>query len=494
MYWAIGLLDINQPHQAIRRNFPVLGNVRYLMETIRPEIRQYFVEGDYEAAPYARKQRSVVYQRAKNSNDSMAFGTRFDVYSENYVWGNHSMWPQEVDLNSMRTIIGGPDCRQPYSASLLNISAMSFGALSPNAILALNNAAKNGGFYHNTGEGGISRYHKQPGGDIVWNVGTGYFGCRDMAKGTFCSDTFSSAVSSPQVKMVEIKLSQGAKPGHGGLLPKSKISPDIADARGIDPSKDCHSPARHSAFENYTEMVQFIQKLRDLSDGKPIGVKLCVGRAEEVAAMIHAMKEHGIYPDFITVDGGEGGTGAAPVEFSDHVGMPLSEGLSIVHGLLRGAGVRDRVRLIASGKVLSGFSLVRTLALGADACNAARAMMFALGCIQALKCNTNKCPTGITTQDEELQKGLVVGDKATRVQTYHAKTIQSAAELIGALGISNPSMITPDLIQVRVSHTKVKRLSEIYPSVPIGSLLDGTAPQSFMDVWRDGKVMYENES
>jgi glutamate synthase domain-containing protein 2 len=397
-YWLTGFRDMRQTQHTIRRNFPVLGNIRYIFETIRPEIRQYFIEADTDAVPFSRENRSVAYARAKSMTDTLPFGTRRNVYSQGYEWVNHSIWPSHVLEENERTLIGGKDCRQKYSACLLNCSGMSFGAISQNAILALNKAAKMGNFYQNTGEGSITRFHLENGGDIVWNIGTGYFGCRD-ANGNFSDSKFRETATLPAVKMIEIKLSQGAKPAHGGMLPKSKLTKEIAEARGVPMDQDCISPARHSAFSTPLEFVDFIDHLRSLSDGKPVGFKLCVGRPEEFAALVQAMLSRNVFPDFITVDGGEGGTGAAPQEFSNHIGMPLAEGLTYVDRLLTAAAVRNQIKLIASGKVLSGFTVVRTLALGADLCNSARAMMFALGCIQALKCNTNKCPTGIATQD-----------------------------------------------------------------------------------------------
>jgi glutamate synthase domain-containing protein 2 len=392
---------------------------------VRPEIRQYFVEADLEGTPFNRENRSLIYSRSKKMSDTMPLGTRRDVYEVGYEWVNHSIWAEVVPKENERITFGGPDCLQPYSGSILNISGMSYGALSENAIVALSTAAKLGGFYHNTGEGGISRFHREGGGDLVWNVGTGYFGCRTEG-GQFCERMFAENACTPQVKMVEIKLSQGAKPAHGGMLPKEKITPAIAEARGLvgrGLTEDCNSPARHSAFANPRELMLFVRKLRGLSGGKPVGFKLCVGRPKEFAALVRAMLETGVAPDFITVDGGEGGTGAAPPEFSNHVGMPLMEGIWVVRSILEGAGLRDRVKIIASGRVVSGFSLVKALAMGADACNAARAMMFALGCIQALKCNTNKCPTGITTQDPELMQGLHVPSKALRVANFQMGTV-----------------------------------------------------------------------
>jgi glutamate synthase domain-containing protein 2 len=493
-YWYVGLRDIRQTQHAIRRNFPVLGNMRYLLEVLRPEIRQYFVEGDDEAKPFPRERRSIVYARAKNMTDTVAFGTRRNVYEKGYEWAVHGLFPSAISADQCRATIGAsnPACTQPYSASLLNISAMSYGALSDNAILALNTAAKSGNFYHNTGEGGISRFHRDPGGDIVWNVGTGYFGCgRGTLERRFDPDMFAENAALPQVKMIELKLSQGAKPGHGGLLPAAKITPTIAEARGLGepPYHDCNSPASHSAFSDADGLIAFLQQLQKLSGGKPVGFKMCVGRPIVVLDMVRAMVDADFVPDFITVDGGEGGTGAAPHEFSNSIGMPLEEGLYIVDNLLRGAGLRDRTKIIAAGKVISGFSIVKMLALGADVCNSARGMMFALGCIQALKCNTNTCPTGITTQNKELMKGLVVPDKAERVAMFQQKTVHMAADIIGAMGLEAPEDVDGRYVMRRTSKG-VQTFREIFPKLPNGALLnsDGGINSVDLDADHDGRI------
>ena len=466
-YWRVGLRDQNQVGSSIRKNFPVLGNLRYLLESIRPEIRQYFVESDNEGAPFDRAHRSIVYARAKDAVDSLPFGTRRDVYAENYEFAAHSMWPVDALANAeaSRVVIGGPDCKQPYSASLLNVSGMSYGALSENAVLALSRAAQRGNFYHNTGEGGMSRFHLEGGGKLVWNVGTGYFGCGTGGlKRVFDPAMFRDNARRDNCAMIELKLSQGAKPAHGGMLPRAKISRAIAEARGLafPPTDDCNSPARHSAFDSPEGMMLFIAQLRELSGGKPVGFKLCLGKPEEFAALVRAMLATGVVPDFITVDGAEGGTGAAPPEFSNSVGMPMAEGLTLVHALLLGAGLRDRVKVIAAGKVLTGFSVVRTLAMGADVCNAARAMLFALGCIQSHKCNTNKCPTGITTQDPELMAGLDVGDKAARVALFQAKTVHVALEITGALGYKSAAEISGKDVVRRTRSHGLRDFNEIY--------------------------------
>jgi len=489
-YWYVGLKDLGQTGHAIQRNFPVIGHVRYLFESLRPEVRQYFIEDDDMGIPFSRENRSLVYQRAKNQTDTLPLGTKINVYDAGYEWINHSIWPVTVPPENLRVMIGGPHCLQPYSASLLNVSAMSYGALGDNAIMALNTAASLGDFYHNTGEGGISRFHKQPGGDIVWNIGTGYFGCRDK-NGFFSEERFVENALSPQVKMIEIKLSQGAKPGHGGLLPGTKVTPFIADARGIEVGKDCNSPANHSAFFGPVGLIKFVAKLRELSGGKPIGFKLCLGHPEEFAALVQAMLKLDITPDFITVDGGEGGTGAAPQEYSNHVGTPLVEGLTLVNNILVGAGLRDRIRIISAGKIHSGFALLRQLALGADVCNAARAMMFALGCIQALKCNTNHCPTGVATQDPELMKGLVVEDKATRVAQFQLKTVEAAADLLGSMGLLSPALLGRQHIMKRITAQRVMSYAQLYPNVKPGSLLNDTAPPALEDIWAKGLELME---
>jgi glutamate synthase domain-containing protein 2 len=484
-YWYKGYQDMNQNSHTILKNFPVLGNARYLFEVIRPEIRQYFVESDQDGRPYDREHRSIVYQRAKDVQDTLPFGTRRNVYESGYEWANHSMYPTTIKFeDGARVIIGGPDCTRPYDASILNISAMSYGALSDNAILALSTAGKSGNFFHNTGEGGVSRFHKDGGAALVWNVGTGYFGCRD-ASGNFSADEFQRTVeeNDDQIKMIEIKLSQGAKPGHGGLLPGAKVTPFIAEARGVEVGVDCHSPPTHSAFSTPEEFCGFIKELRTLSGGKPVGFKLCLGRPEEFCSIVQGMLKTGIYPDFITIDGGEGGTGAAPPEFSNSIGTPLVEGLTFIHRILIGAGIRDRIKIISSGKVSSGFAIVRNLAIGADVCNAARAMLFALGCVQALKCNTNRCPTGITTQDKELQKGLDVDSKSVRVHQFHTDTVHAAVELMQAIGVNKNSELEPYHINRRVSMEKTVTFDDLFIKPEARSLLQGTAPIDLQSAW-----------
>lgn len=468
----LGVVDMRQRARSVLRNYPVIGHLRYLLEFIRPEIRQYFIESDNEAAPFSRQQRSLVYQRAKGEPDKRPFGTQRDVGANGYEWLSHSISPTQLPSHDFRVEIGsgGSSCSQPYSASIFNISAMSFGALSANAVLALNAGARKGRFAHDTGEGSISRYHREPGGDLIWEIGSGYFGCR-TPDGHFDEARFAANAREPQVKMIELKISQGAKPGHGGVLPGPKVTPEIAAAREVPVGQDCVSPARHSAFTTPIEMVQFIEKLRQLSGGKPVGFKFCMGHPWEWFAMVKAMRETGLWPDFIVVDGAEGGTGAAPLEFTDHVGAPLQEGLLLVHNTLVGLGERHRVKIGCAGKVISSFDIARMMALGADWCNSARGFMFALGCIQAQACHTGHCPTGVTTQDPLRQRALVVPDKTERVYRYHQLTLHALQELVQAAGLHHPNDITADHIVRRVSGVEVKRLSNLLPYTKVGELL-----------------------
>ncbi|WP_338617955.1 FMN-binding glutamate synthase family protein [Pigmentiphaga sp. CHJ604] len=487
---ALGIVDLLQRKHAIRRNYPILGNLRFLFEFIRPELRQYFFEDDTKAAPFSRNQRSIVYQRAKQDIDKRPFGTQEDVYERRYEWINHSMAPVHIENFDFRVAVGGPDCTQPYSASIFNISAMSFGALSANAVTALNTGARKGNFAHDTGEGGISRYHRAPGGDLVWNIGSGYFGCRD-ADGHFSEEAFVANATSPQVRMIEIKLSQGAKPGHGGILPGAKVTPEIAEARGVLVGVDCNSPSRHGAFSTPIGLMQFVARLRRLSGGKPVGFKLCVGHPWEWFAIVKAMLQTGITPDFIVVDGAEGGTGAAPVEFTDHVGVPLQDGLLLVHNTLVGVNLRDRIRIGASGKIITAFDIARTLALGADWCNSARGFMFSLGCIQAQACHTDRCPTGVTTQDPLRQQALVVPDKAERVYNFHRNTLRALSELVSAAGLDHPSKLSAEHIVRRISGNEVKLLASLFPFLKRGELLAGTPPY---EVYRKYWPMAQAES
>jgi glutamate synthase domain-containing protein 2 len=466
----VGLYDLQQQHHAILRNYPIIGHMRFMLETIRPEIRQYFLESETEASPFSRAQRTLVYSRAKGASDKRPFGTQLDVRAVGYEWINHSIAPSELAGHDFRVKVGGKDCTQPYNISLFNVSAMSFGALSANAVLALNLGAKMGGFAHDTGEGSISRHHRTHGGDLIWEIGSGYFGCRD-AQGHFSPTHFVENVRSPQVKMVEIKLSQGAKPGHGGVLPGPKVTEEIAEARGVMVGEDCVSPSAHSSFSTPAELMQFVQQLRTLSEGKPVGIKLCIGHPWEWFAIVKAMLASGIQPDFIVVDGAEGGTGAAPLEFSDHMGMPLQEGLRLVHNTLVGAGLRDAIRVGASGKIVSAFDMARALALGADWCNSARGFMFALGCIQAQTCHTGNCPTGVTTQDPKRQMALVVPSKAERVHNFHTHTLEALQELMQASGLQTPHDFTPRHIMRRVSETQTLHLSDLVDTLAPGALL-----------------------
>lgn len=476
----MGFSDMLQKKQSIKRNFPLIGRLRYFFEQIRPEIQQYFIESDTDGTPINRNDRAVVYQRAKQQIDSTPFGTQLNVYAEGYEWMAHSIQPMDahdVDHNP-KIVFGGDRCKQPYTMSVLNVSAMSFGSMSQNAIEALNAGAKLGGFAHNTGEGGISPYHLKHGGDLIWQIGTGYFGARTK-DGKFNEEAFQKNASLPNVKMIEIKLSQGAKPGHGGILPAVKNTAEVAAIRLVTPGITVFSPPLHSAFASPLELIRFIERLRDLSGGKPIGFKLCIGVKSEFIAICKAMKELNSYPDFITVDGSEGGTGAAPPEFSNFVGMPLLDALAFVDDVLRGYGIREQIKIIASGKIFTGFHMVRAMALGADTCNSARAMMMALGCIQALRCNKNTCPTGVATQDPQLMKGLVVEDKYKRVANFHKNTLESFVELISAAGIDHPGKINRSHIYRRVSANNVKSFAEIFPEVIANSFINGPVPENY---------------
>ena len=481
----VGLNDLRQSHHAVRRNYPILGNIRYLIETIRPEIRQYLLEGDDDKLPFSRAQRSLVYARAKNESAEKAFGTLNDVYRPGFEFISHSMLPADTpDPASFRIAIGGPQCRQPYSASIFNISAMSFGALSANAIAALNQGAKLGRFAHDTGEGSISPYHREHGGDLIWEIGSGYFGCRTAA-GRFDPERFAEQARDPQVKMIEIKLSQGAKPGHGGILPGHKVSSEIATTRGVTVGEDCISPAAHSAFRTPMELLQFIAQLRELSGGKPVGFKFCLGHPWEFMGIAKAMLVSGIVPDFIVVDGKEGGTGAAPREFSDNIGVPMREGLMFVHNTLVGLNLRDKVRIGAGGKIVSAFDIASVLAIGADWVNSARGFMFAIGCIQSQSCHTNKCPTGVATQDPLRQRALVVPDKAERVYSFHRNTLHALAEMLAAAGLEHPSQLKPKHLVRRISASEIRLFSQLHVFLKPGELLNGPIDSEFYArMWR----------
>ena len=496
---VLGILafkDGLQSKHSILRNFPVLGRLRYFFEMIRPEIHQYFIESNSDGVPFSRELRSIVYQRAKKQMDSLPFGTQKDVYAPGYEWLNHSIAPKHVDKH-LRFKIGGENCLQPYDCSLINIGAMSYGSLSRTAISALNEGAKLGQFAHNTGEGGVSPYHLDPGGDLIWQIGTGYFGCR-AADGGFDLERYKKTVDSPHIKMVELKLSQGAKPGHGGILPGKKVSPEIAKIRGVEVGKSVLSPPYHQAFQTPLELCHFIQTLRENCGGRPVGIKLCIGRRHEFICLAKAMIATKIYPDYICVDGGEGGTGAAPLEFSNHLGFPLIDGLSFVHSVLRGYNLRSKIKIIASGRAVTGFQVIKFLALGADGVYMSRAMMLALGCIQALKCNANDCPTGVATQDPKFYKGLVVKDKKLRVAQFHGETMDSVCHMLGAMGVDHPDQLVPHMIMRRYDHSTVHTYEHLFPTVAINSFIDDPAsiPQEIsrmiqLTTAKDFNVHYE---
>ena len=480
---VVGIHDVLQKNHAVLRNYPISAHIRFLLEEIRPEMRQYFFESEKDGKPFSRDTRAVVYQRAKMVLDKRPFGTQEDIYASGYEWMHHSVAPKPLADEHFRVMVGGPDCTKPYSASVFNISAMSFGALSQQAVRALNAGAKKGNFAHDTGEGGVSPYHRENGGDLIWEVGSGYFGCRNP-DGTFNPEKFAATASDDQVKMVELKVSQGAKPGHGGVLPAAKVSAEIARIRGVTEGEDCISPAYHRAFSTPIEMMVFIGEMRRLSGGKPAGFKLCIGHRWEFLAICKAMVKTGIYPDFIVVDGNEGGTGAAPAEFMDHLGMPMREGLNFVHNALIGINARDRIRIGVSGKVATAFDIARAMGLGADWCNSARGFMFALGCIQSLSCHTDRCPTGVTTQDPTRNRALVVPDKTMRVYNYHRATLHALAELIAASGLTHPKDIRPIHFSHRLSGTEVLSFARLYPQLGVGELLAGPSEHArFRDAW-----------
>lgn len=458
----LGLYDVLQNKHSILKNYPIMGHFRFLFEDFRPEIRQYFIESDQDALPFSRMQRSLVYQRAKNENADKPFGSIIDVYQADYRFMTHALNPcQPADPQTFRITIGNDSCRQPYSASIFNISAMSFGSLSANAIRALNQGAQMGNFYHDTGEGSISPYHLEHNGDIVWELGSGYFGCRTL-DGQFDPEKFAKQAALPQVKMIEIKLSQGAKPGHGGILPKDKISEEIAKIRGVSREVDCVSPSSHPAFSTPIEMMHFIQQLRELSQGKPVGFKLCIGQPWQFMSIVKAMLHTQIVPDFIVVDGAEGGTGAAPIELINHMGTPLREGLLFVHNTLVGAGLRDQIKVGASGKIISAFDMASMMATGADWCNSARGFMFAIGCIQAQSCHTNQCPVGVATQDHERQKALHVATKAERVFHFHKNTMHALAEMLASAGLSHPADVKAHHLAQRINDREIKNYAQLH--------------------------------
>lgn len=481
---GIALHDLFQTKHTLLRTFPVLGHIRYILEFFRPEIRQYFLEDDKSERPFDRETRSLIYRRAKGVNDTIAFGTDRDMYMSGYEWVSHSLTPKIVDLNEACVKIGGADCQHPYTASRLNISAMSYGALSPTALKALNLAAKKGAFFHNTGEGGLSDYHLM-GGDVCLQIGTAYFGVRNPDTGLFCPKRFAEKALMPQIVMIEVKLSQGAKPAHGGLLPAGKITPEIARLRGVKMGEDVHSPAHHQMFDDPKGLCHFIRQLRELSGGKPVGFKLCIGMRSQFLALCKAMVAEQIFPDFITVDGGEGGTGAAPAAFANHIGMPLDDALAFVHHSLVGFGIREQIRIIASGQIATGFDMVRKLALGADLCNSARAMMMAVGCIQSKQCNKNTCPVGVATTNPRLYKWLDVSEKAERAYNFHSETLNNFLSIVGAMGLDSPSDISPSLIHRRLAPQHIATYEDIYPSIPEGCLLqEDTVPVEWSLFWK----------
>lgn len=477
----IAIYDLVQTKRSILRNFPVLGHIRYLLEFIRPEIQQYFIASDTSELPFSRDIRSIVYQRSKNMRDTVPFGTDLDILAIGYTWALHSLAPKLPEEVEGRILVGGPLCTQPYRASRLNISAMSFGALSANALMALNKGAQLGGFAHNTGEGGLSDYHLQ-GGDLIFQLGTAYFGCRN-AEGLFDEALFKEEALRPEVKMIEIKLSQGAKPGHGGILPAGKVTEEIARVRKLTMGKTVISPSSHSAFNTPRGLLEFVQKVRSLAGGKPVGFKLCLGVKSEFLGICKAMLATNILPDFITVDGAEGGTGAGPLEFMNHMGEPLEAGLVFIHNALVGINVRQHIRIICSGKVTTGFDIVEKLALGADMCNSARGMMMAIGCVQSKQCNANTCPTGVATQNQRLQKGLVVDDKKHRVVNFHRNTMKSFLEIVGAIGLTNPSDIRPYHVMRRVSAERVHSFQDMYHYLQPGDLLGRVIPEYYQIFW-----------
>ncbi|MBR1217199.1 FMN-binding glutamate synthase family protein [Bradyrhizobium sp. U87765 SZCCT0131] len=479
---ALGVRDLIQKRHAVLRNYPISAHMRFLLEEIRPEMRQYFFESEKDGKPFSRDIRAVVYQRAKMDLDKRPFGTQNDVYQEGYEWMHHSVAPKPMASEKFRITIGGPDCTQPYSASIFNVSAMSFGALSPNAVRALNGGARKGGFAQDTGEGGFSPYHREMGGDIIWEIGSGYFGCR-TADGNFDPDKFQKLATIDQIKMVELKMSQGAKPGHGGVLPAAKVSQEISEIRGVPMGQDCISPPYHKAFSTPIGLMQFIAEMRRLSGGKPAGFKLCIGHPWEFLSICKAMLETGIYPDFIVVDGNEGGTGAAPLEFMDNLGMPMREGVNFVHNALIGINARDRIKIGAAGKIATAFDIARAMAIGADWCNAARAFMFSIGCIQSLSCHTDRCPTGVTSQDPTRNRALVVPDKLERVYNYHHATLHALAELTAAGGFAHPQEMLPMHFSRRVSGVEVMSFDHLYPSLRPGELINGTDDARFKRAW-----------
>ena len=478
---ALGVYDLLQTKHSILRNYPILGHFRFALESVRPELQQYFIERDTDGTPFDRAARTLIYERAKGVNQEQAFGTELDLYATGASWLVHSIAPKTPSTEQHRVTVGGPQCSEPYQMALLNVSAMSFGALSANAILALNEGAKRGGFAHDTGEGGLSRYHLQNGGDLVWEIGSGYFGCR-TENGGFDADQFADKAAEPAVKCISIKLSQGAKPGIGGVMPAAKMTEEIARARGVPAHEKCVSPPGHSAFSGPAGLLEFVADLRERSGGKPTGFKLCVGSRTDVLSICKAMLATGILPDFIIVDGSEGGTGAAPLEFQDHVGTPLTEGLTIVRDALAGCNLKRDIKIGVSGKISSGSDIVTRLIQGADYTNAARAMMMAVGCIQAQRCHTNTCPVGVTTQDPKRMRALVVEDKAERVRRFQHETVASANRLIAAMGLDGPDELHAAHVMIRTGANNVESFDKLHTSMKPGELL-GEPPKGWAAAW-----------
>ena len=478
---ALGLYDIASRHNVLS-NYPVIGHLRYIMEFISPEIRQYFLEDDESGRPFNRQQRDLIKSRAAGGSGTHPFGTEYDVFASGFDFAVHSIAVKQVPKTAERVVVGGPQCRRPYDSSRLNISAMSFGALSSHAVLAMNKGAAMGGFAQDTGEGGLTPYHLEHGADVIWEIGSGYFGCRTR-DGRFDDADFREKATNPLVKMIEIKISQGAKPSHGGLLPGAKVNAEIARIREVPEGEDCLSPAAHPEFHTPRGLLAFVERLRTLCDGKPVGFKLCVGRRDEFLGICKAMLATGILPDFITVDGAEGGTGAAPVELSDRLGLTINEALPFVHSALVGCGLRDAVRVIASGKVVTGFDMVHKIAIGADICNVARPMMFAVGCIQALRCHTNNCPTGVATQDQRRARALKIDDRPEHVKRYHRATMDSFIEITGAMGVAHPDQLEPRHILHRMPDQQARDYAQLHDYLPPGALLGGDVPESFARDW-----------
>ena len=483
---ALGITDLMQRRRSLRRNYPLLAHLRFALESIGPEIRQYFIEADTDERPFSREQRAVVYQRAKGSLDKRPFGTLLDPYAAGYEWMGHSTTSREPADEDFRILVGSTRAK-PFRASVFNISAMSFGSLSANATRALNLGALQGDFYPDTGEGGISRYHLEAGGDLVWEIGSGYFGCRSVAGG-FDADSFAGNAARPAVRMIEIKLSQGAKPGHGGILPGAKVTDEIAAARAVPAGQDVISPAHHSMFSTPGGLLDFVVQLRELSGDKPVGIKLAIGHPVEWFALVKAMLERDIVPDFIVVDGAEGGTGAAPLELINRMGMPVDDAVHLVHNTLRGCGLRCRTRIASAGKVTTAFKLARQLALGADWCNAGRGFMFALGCIQSLSCHTDHCPTGIATQDPWRNRSLDPATKANRVANFHKHTVRALAQLLDAAGLAHPDELSANHILRRLPDQRVASFAELFPCLAEGAMLEGVDyPAPFTEAWKDAR-------